>query len=94
MKNAILSMSATLLNSGVFNHLSDAEISSLHRLLLTNHLQPVSEQMIPLVRFWYIGDYWNAQDAQRLLQKSNEYLQYFGQPPIESVITAEMFEMA
>ena len=35
-----------------------------------------------------------TQDAQNLLQKSNEYLQYLGQPPIESVDTSEMFEMA
>ena len=94
MKDSILSMSATLLNSGVFNHLSDAEISRMHSLLLTNHLQASTEQMIPLVRYWYMGDFWSAQDAQHLLQKSNEYLQYLGQPPIESVDTGEMFEMA
>ena len=49
--------------------------------------------MLPLISYWYKGDYFSTPGAQRLLQKSNQYLQSIGQSLIETCTMEEIFEM-
>ena len=79
--NKALQVTARLLNSGVFNHLEDQEISILKTLMLK--FQRGQMQVArKIISYWYKADYYNADRPEVLLQDVNTNLQSIGYPLI------------
>ncbi len=93
MQTTIIGLTKELLNCGVFSHLLDDEISNLHQLIFNAQKNAGFMQLLPLVSYWYKGDYFNSDVPHCLLQKSNEHLQRLGQPLIETYSMEGFFEI-
>ncbi|MDB5230502.1 MAG: hypothetical protein JWN76_1307 [Chitinophagaceae bacterium] len=79
--NKALQVTARLLNSGVFNHLEDHDLSILKTLML--RFQRGQMQVAKrIISYWYKADYYNADLPEVLLQDVNSNLQSIGYPLI------------
>lgn len=81
MHEEILSHTALLLQSGVFNHLKDEAISLLHHNLLMARGNAINTN--PFFVIWRKGDFSGSLSCLELLHQSNRLLQKYGQRPIE-----------
>ena len=80
--NKAFQVTARLLNSGVFNHLEDHDLSILKTLMLRfqrGQLQVAKR----IIGYWYKADYFNANLPELLIQDVNSNLQSIGYPLIE-----------
>jgi hypothetical protein len=90
MTPTLVDLTRDLLNSGVFNHLPDAEIGRLHWMILQGESDG-QVALAPLFSYWYRGDFYSSNASPWLLQQCNEYLQRMGQPLID-VYGEELYE--
>lgn len=86
MQKQVKAITRNLLSSGVFNHLSDAAISRLQWLLLTNSNINADSQ---LMQYWYSGNYYTAGVPQDLLYTCNLLLMQAGKPMIDVFMNEE-----
>ena len=77
----LISHTRQLLQNGIFNHLSDKKISTLHYLILSANPKPQDQQLI--FKLWREGDYTSNFINMQLLQQTNYVLQMHGQRMIE-----------
>jgi hypothetical protein len=77
----LISHTRQLLQNGIFNHLSDEKISTLHYLILSANPKPQDQQLI--FKLWREGDYTSNFINMQLLQQTNYVLQMHGQRMIE-----------
>jgi hypothetical protein len=70
-----------LLQFGVFDHLTDQDISVLHHKVMQNQLDAVSRQLF--IKLWRKGDYTSDFSKMQLLMETNLLLQRNGQMMIE-----------
>ena len=77
----LISHTRQLLQNGIFNHLSDEKISTLHYIILSANPKPQDQQLI--FKLWREGDYTSNFINMQLLQQTNYLLQMHGQRMIE-----------
>jgi hypothetical protein len=77
----LLSHTRHLLQNGIFNHLSDQKISTLHYIILSSSNKVQDQQAI--FKLWREGDYTSNFTSMQLLQQTNYLLQMHGQRMIE-----------
>lgn len=77
----LISHTRQLLQNGIFNHLSDEKISTLHYMILSSNPKPQDQQLI--FKLWREGDYTSNFINMQLLQQTNYILQMHGQRMIE-----------
>lgn len=90
MINTLVDLTRELLNNGVFNHLPDDEIARLHWMIMQSGSDD-QLPLVPLLSYWYRGDYYSHGGSPRLLQLCNETLQRMGRPLID-VYGEEFYE--
>ena len=83
MSHPIVDLTRELLNSGVFSHLPDRDLSRLHWILLGEGAAETASSRDELLSCWYRGDYYSSNIHPRLLQRCNEMLQAAGRPMID-----------
>jgi len=84
MHNKIIELTREMLSGGIFNHLSDNEISRLHHCILQGKEAFFPQLPELLISYWYQGDYFSSDVSPRFLHQCNEYLQSIGRPMIET----------
>jgi hypothetical protein len=77
----LLSHTRHLLQNGIFNHLSDQKISTLHYIILSASNKVQDQQAI--FKLWREGDYTSNFTSMQFLQQTNYLLQMHGQRMIE-----------
>ena len=77
----LISHTRQLLQNGIFNHLSDEKISTLHYMILSANPKAQDQQLI--FKLWREGDYTSNFINMQLLQQTNYMLQMHGQRMIE-----------
>lgn len=81
ISSQLLSHTRHLLQNGIFNHLSDQKISTLHYMILSANKRVQDQQTI--FNLWREGDYASNFVNMQLLQQTNYLLQMHGQRMIE-----------
>ena len=79
--NKAFQVTARLLNSGVFNHLEDHDLSIL-RTLMVRFQRGQLQVARRIVSYWYKADFYSADVPEVLLQDVNTSLQSIGYPLI------------
>lgn len=87
MQKQVMAITRNLLSNGVFNHLSDATISRMQCLLLTNNGGNVTPQ---LMQYWYSGNYYTPGVPQDLLYTCNLLLMQARKPMIDVFMNEEV----
>ena len=77
----LLSHTRHLLQNGIFNHLPDQKISTLHYMILSANKRLQDQQLI--FGLWREGDYTSNFVNMQFLQQTNYLLQMHGQKMIE-----------
>ena len=77
----LLSHTRHLLQNGIFNHLPDQKISTLHYMILSANKRLQDQQLI--FSLWREGDYTSNIVNMQFLQQTNYLLQMHGQKMIE-----------
>jgi hypothetical protein len=90
MINALVDLTRALLDSGVFSHLPENEISRLQWMIMQGQRED-QIPLQPLFSYWYRGEFYSSNISPHLLQQCNEYLQRMGQPLID-VYGEELYE--
>ena len=86
MEKQVIDITRNLLNSGAFNHLSDAALTRLQWLLLGRANANRASQ---LMQYWYSGNYYTQGVPQYLLHSCNMLLLQAGKPAIDVFVTDE-----
>jgi hypothetical protein len=81
VSSQLLSHTRHLLQNGIFNHLSDQKISTLHYMILSANKRIQDQQTI--FNLWREGDFTSNFVNMQLLQQTNYLLQMHGQKMIE-----------
>ena len=87
MEKQVIAITSNLLNSGAFNHLSDAALTRLQWLLLGRANTNRANQ---LMQYWYSGNYYSQGVPQYLLHSCNMMLWQAGKPTIDVLVEDEM----
>ena len=81
MIQKVVSLTRKLLHEGIFNHLSDQEITSIHLRVLS--VNDDAKHIPGFVKFWRKGDFSSDFRRLQLLQETNLVLQFLGEKMIE-----------
>jgi hypothetical protein len=87
MQQQVMSITRNLLNSGAFNHLSDAALTRLQWLLMARNNVDTTAQ---LMKYWYSANYYTTGVPQDLLYNCNLLLMYSGKPSIDVLVMDEV----
>ena len=86
MEKQVIDITRNLLNSGAFNHLSDAALTRLQWLLMGRNTNTSAQVM----QYWYSGNYFTQGVPQYLLHNCNMLLLQAGKPAIDVFVADEM----
>lgn len=79
MESNVVAHTYWLLHQGIFNNLTDQQLSLLYIKLL----RPQTEkQQIDLLQHWYQGNFRLSPKALRIVAVTNELLSFYGMPII------------
>ncbi|MBP6686232.1 MAG: hypothetical protein KA160_00135 [Lacibacter sp.] len=87
MEKQVMAITRNLLNSGAFNHLSDAALTRLQWLLMG---QLNTNRANQLMQYWYSGNYYSEGVPQYLFHNCNMMLLHAGKPAIDLFVADEM----
>jgi hypothetical protein len=79
-----------LLSEGVFNHLSDDTISSLHHMIIQASQDQIDTKYF--FKIWRKGDFTSSFITMQLLQQSNYLLQFYGEPNLNEDFMELIFD--
>ena len=88
MEHQVINLSRHLLNSGAFNHLSDAELSRIQWMVYNKRLADGTAER--LMHYWYYADFFAAGVPQFLLHECNLVLQQYGLRTLDMLMAAEL----
>lgn len=91
MHQKIPLITARLLNSGCFNHLSDNEVSALHHSIMYTKSSASSNVLLHLIDYWHKADFSENDTSFALLQECNIVLQSIGMSLVENNVE-EVYE--
>ena len=86
MEKQVIDITRNLLNSGAFNHLSDAALTRLQWLLMGRNTNTSAQ----VIQYWYSGNYFTQGVPQYLLHSCNMMLLQAGKPAIDVCVADEM----